>query len=569
MLKQGTTGGLLMAALLAGLSACGGEQTAATAPVAATPAAPVTSTATADTAPDQPQLKSYTEFLKAISADEMEGRGPGTAGEKRTIEYLTTQLKQLGLKPGPDGSYTQAVPMAEITGEVKTPLRFTSEAGELAPAHADDYVATSHRLDPENGVAEAEMVFVGFGVVAPEYGWNDYAGIDVKGKVVVTLINDPGFASGDESLFRGRTMTYYGRWSYKFEEAVRQGAAGALIIHDDAGASYGWEVVKNSWSGPEYVLPAAPDSTPPLAVQGWLTGATAEKLLAQSGLDLKTLRAAADKPGFKAQPLKSKVSVAVSNKVRMADSFNVIGVIEGSERPSELLMYIAHWDHLGRSFGLPDGIFNGAIDNGTGVAGLLEIARAMKAGPAPKRSVAFLFVTLEESGLLGSRFYTQNPLYPLKDTVAVINMDAMHVIGPTRDMIVIGRGNSQLEDLLETELKNAGRVLRAEPTPENGFYYRSDHFNFAKAGVPALYPKTGIDHLEKGAAHGQAVIDDYNKSRYHKPGDQFDPAWDLSGMIADLKVIQAVGAGLANGSEWPNWYENTEFRASRDAMRAP
>ena len=543
---------------------------AASAPATDTPAADgvVPVPPTGNSGVPEPQLASYTQYLKDISADALEGRGPGTAGEKRTVGYLVEALKQIGLAPGPDGSYTQAVPMVEFTAEVSKPLTFMAAEQSLQPKFADDYVIASHRELEESAVSGAEMVFVGYGVVAPEYNWNDYAGVDVKGKVVVTLVNDPGFARGDESLFKGRAMTYYGRWTYKYEEAARQGAAGALIIHDDAGASYGWDVVKNSWTGPEYDLPAPADGVQPLAVQGWLNGATGAALLQQSGLDLATLRDAADRPGFKPQPLKSLVEVGVKNRIRKVDSQNVFGMLKGTEKPTEAVIYVAHWDHLGRSFGQPDGIFNGAIDNGTGVAGVLEIARAMAAGSPPKRSVGFLFVTLEESGLLGSKYYTQHPLFPLKDTVAAINLDAMHVIGPTRDMIVIGHGNSELETILAAQLKAQGeRVVRPEPTPENGFYYRSDHFNFAKAGVPALYPKTGVEHREKGQAYGQSIVDDYNKNRYHKPADQFDPAWDLRGMIEDLNVIQAVGAELANGDAWPNWNAGNEFKAARDRLR--
>lgn len=514
-------------------------------------------------------LASYTRYLKEISDDHLEGRGPGTAGEKRTVAYLTAQMQAIGLEPGNQGQWTQAVPMVEIKGEVRQPLTFTAGEQRVELSYGTDFVAASRHLDPETALADKEMVFAGFGVVAPEYQWNDYAGLDVKDKVVVVLINDPGFASGDPDLFKGKAMTYYGRWTYKFEEAARQGAAGVLIVHDTAGASYGWDVVKNSWGGPEYDLPAGSGGVPPVKIQGWISGEAADRLFALSGLEQAALRTAADQPGFKPVPLVSRASVAIANQVRHTESPNVIGVIRGSERPDEWLIYTAHWDHLGKSFGLPDGIFNGAIDNATGVAGVLEIARAMKTGPAPKRSVAFLLVTLEESGLLGSRYYAENPLYPLKDTVAAINMDAMHVIGPTRDMTVIGYGNSELEDLLKAQLDARQRVMKPESTPENGFYFRSDHFNFAKVGVPALYPKTGIDHVEKGEAHGQAIITAYNTGSYHKPSDEFDPNWDLSGMIQDLDVIKAVGDTIANGEQWPNWYAGSEFRAKRDAQRPP
>lgn len=565
---------LLMLGVASVLAACGQDSPppspAATARTTqASAASSAASSAPASELTAAINLDSYTRFLREISDDRMEGRGPGTAGETRTLEYLTTELKQIGLKPGNGDSYLQPVAMVEITGEVTQPLTFKSAAGEVKLTYGTDFVASSRHLEPEISVADAPLVYAGFGVVAPEYNWNDYAGLDVKGKIVVVLINDPGFASGDESMFKGKAMTYYGRWTYKFEEAARQGAAGVLIVHDDAGASYGWDVVKNSWGGTEYDLPIDPALTPPVRVQGWISGSAAEQLFAQSGLNMAEQRKAADVPGFKPVELKSTASIALSNKVRKADSQNVIGVVRGTERPDEWLIYTAHWDHLGRSFGLPDGIFNGAIDNGTGIAGLLEIARSTMAGTPPKRSIAFLFVTLEESGLLGSRFYTQQPIYPLKDTVAVINMDAMHVIGPTRDMTVIGYGNSELEDIFKASLAAQQRVMKPESTPENGFYFRSDHFNFAKAGVPALYPKTGIDHVEKGEEHGLAIIKAYNTADYHKPTDEFDPSWDLSGAVLDLEVIKSVGSEIANGDTWPNWYEGSEFKAKRDAMRAP
>jgi Zn-dependent M28 family amino/carboxypeptidase len=506
----------------------------------------------------------YVKLLQEISSDEMAGRGPGAVGEKRVVPYMIEQFKQLGLAPGPDGSYTQAVPMVEIRGEITTPVRLNNDTQvrELKPL--EDFVIGSRLLQPEVALDNLEMVFVGYGVVAPEAGWNDYAGLDVKGKVVVMFINDPGFHQQDATLFNGKAMTYYGRWTYKFEEAARQGAAAALIIHDDAGAAYGWEVVRNSWSGPAFDLDSALASKP-VSMQGWLSDAASRRLLADSGIELERARDAAGKPGFRGQPLTTRFSAALKNQIRKGSSDNVIGVLPGKSRADEVVLICAHWDHLGQSFGLPDGIYNGTIDNGTGVAGIFEMARAIKAQGGTERSIVFLLVTLEESGLLGSRYYAEHPLFPLKKTVGMINMDAIQLVGKTRDMVVVGFGASELEQLFEAELKNQGRVMRPEESPEHGSFYRSDHFNFAKVGVPALYPKNGLDHVEHGIAHGKAITDAYGKDDYHKPSDQFRDDLDFSSMPQDLGAIAGVIVRLANSDAWPNWYQGNEFRATRDA----
>jgi Zn-dependent M28 family amino/carboxypeptidase len=440
------------------------------------------------------------------------------------------------------------------------------DGSEETLAIGSDVVIQTLREDPAVDVADSELVFAGFGVNAPELGWNDYEGIDVVGKTVIVLVNDPGFETGDEQLFRGKAMTYYGRWTYKYEEALRQGAAAALVVHDDAGAAYGWEVVQNSFGGAEFDLPQ-PADRPPLGIRGWITTPATERLLARLGRDLKALRAAANRPGFRAIPLGATASMGVSSRVRRAESQNVLGLVRGSERPEEVIVFTSHWDHLGRTFNAKDdGIFNGAIDNATGLAAMLEIAESLAQGPAPKRSVLFLAVTLEESGLLGSRYYVENPVYPLKDTVATINVDAMQIIGRTRDVVVIGEGNSELEDLLRDKAAGQGRIVVGEPTPEKGFYYRSDHFNFARAGVPALYPKNGIDHVEKGEDYGRQVAADYIAKDYHKPSDEYREDWDLSGLVQDSELIHAVVRDLADGAQWPQWYEGTEFRAAREAM---
>ncbi|MDQ3040140.1 MAG: M28 family metallopeptidase, partial [Pseudomonadota bacterium] len=412
-------------------------------------------------------------------------------------------------------------------------------------------------------------------VDAPEKDWNDYAGMDVKGKTVVMLVNDPGFHARDAKLFDGKRMTYYGRWTYKFDEAARKGAAAALIIHDNEGASYGWDVVKNSWSGPQYDLPAKDDPAPRLPAQGWITGDAANALFKGAGLDFATLRAAANRRGFKPVPINAKVSFDLKSSSVEKTSRNVIGLLPGSETPDEAILYMAHWDHLGTHVGEAttesggDNIYNGAVDNATGVAGILEIAEAFRKSPTPpKRSLLFLAVTLEESGLLGSKYYVAHPVVPLDKTVAVINIDALAPIGKARDATVVGLGSSQLEDLLKTVLTGQKRKASVEDNTSAGYYFRSDHFNFAKAGVPSLYMDSGTDLLDGGKSAGKATGKDYTEHRYHKPGDQFDATtWKLEGIIQDLETVHAVGAALASSGQWPNWYEGNPFKAARDAMR--
>ncbi|HWS25574.1 MAG TPA: M28 family metallopeptidase [Xanthomonadales bacterium] len=544
------------------VSPAAGPAATASESTVALPAAPATEAAI--------RAEDLAAQIKIIASDEFAGRQPGGPGERKTVGYLASEFARLGLKPGNGDSYVQQVPMVEIVSEASGPVAITFADGASDSLKlGDEAVIQTLREDPESAVKDSDLVFVGFGVNAPELGWNDYAGIDVKGKTVVVLVNDPGFETGDPQLFRGKAMTYYGRWTYKYEEALRQGAAAALIVHDDAGAAYGWEVVRNSFSGAEFDLPHQDGDPQPLAIRGWITGAAAQRVFAHLGHDYASLRKAANQSGFKAVSLDAKVSMGVQSRVRRAQSANVVGLLPGSEHPEEVVVFTAHWDHLGRNFQMPkDGIFNGAIDNATGVASLLELAEAFAQSPTPpKRSLLFLSVTLEESGLLGSRYYVQNPVMPLKDTVATLNMDAIQVIGKTRDVVVIGFGNSELEDILKRHAEAQGRIIVPEPTPENGFYYRSDHFNFAIAGVPSLYAKNGIDHVEKGEAYGRQVAADYVAKAYHKPADEFDPNWDLSGNVQDTELLYAVAREIADGDQWPNWYQGTEFRAARDAMR--
>jgi Zn-dependent M28 family amino/carboxypeptidase len=458
--------------------------------------------------------------------------------------------------------------MTETTANEGAVLHVAMKGKDHALKFGDDMVIGTRSGKPHVEVKDSDVVFVGYGVDAPERKWNDYAGLDVKGKTVVILVNDPGFHANDPKLFEGRRMTYYGRWTYKFEEAARKGAAAALIVHDDAGASYGWDVVKGSWSGAQFDLRASDDPAPRLPVQGWITGAQAKALFAEAGLDFDAMRAAANKPGFKAVPLDgAKASVTLDSKVVEKSSRNVVAMVPGTEHPDEAVVYLAHWDHLGKHPDEPgDNIYNGAIDNATGVAGIMEIAEMFAKHPA-KRTVLFLPVTLEESGLLGSKYYVAHPVVPLAKTVAAINLDAMSTYGPSKDMVVTGLGNSELDDVLKAITDKQGRVLHEEATPESGFYFRSDHFNFAKGGVPALYAEGGEDLVSGGSAAGRKATEDYTANRYHKPADQFDPNWNLEGTMQDLDTLYQVGRTLADGSTWPQWREGNPFRAVREASR--
>ncbi|TYT26683.1 M28 family peptidase [Luteimonas viscosa] len=507
-------------------------------------------------------------LVTTLSSDEFEGRAPGSVGEEKTTAYIREQFERIGLQPGGDNdTFFQTVPMVETTADESTVLRLDSDGQTRELKFGSDMVIGTRTGQAEVEVADSELVFVGYGVNAPEQDWNDYAGVDVKGKTVVLLVNDPGFHAGDDSLFDGNRMTYYGRWTYKYEEAARQGAAAALIIHDTEGASYGWDVVRNSWSGAQFDLRAEDDPEPRLPAQGWITTEVAQQLFAESGLDLKEQYAAANERGFKAVPLKAKVSFDLRSTVTEKSSQNVIGYIPGSAAPEETVIYLAHWDHLGKHEGEGDTIYNGAVDNATGVAGIIEIAEKFKQSAQPQRSVVFLAVTLEESGLLGSKFYVAQPSFPLEKTVGVINLDAMSVAGRARDMVVTGKGNSELEDILEAHAGKQQRTLVEEGNPAGGYYFRSDHFNFAKAGVPALYAKGGSDLVEGGTEAGKAAGDDY-ASRYHQPGDEIHEGWKFDGIVEDLELLFSVGLELADGGQWPNWYEGNPFKAARDAQRA-
>jgi len=574
----------LLAALA--LTACRGG---ADAPVPDSAASAAPAAAAAHAFRPEIDAADFAEHVRVLASDDYEGRAPGSAGERKTVEYIRGQFERIGLAPGNGDSWFQTVPMMETTADPATTRMTLTVGGRTVPlAFGEDMVVGTRTGQEKVEIAGSELVFVGYGVDAPERGWNDYAGIDVKGKTVVILVNDPGFHAGDERLFEGRRMTYYGRWTYKYEEAARKGAAAALIVHDTEGASYGWDVVRNSWSGAQYDLRAADDPEPRLPAQGWITGEQAAALFAASGRDLEALRAAANRPGFRAVPLGATLDLVLNSRIALKESRNVIGLLRGSERPDEAIVYMAHWDHLGHhadqshAAGQPHGasdahgdggadtLYNGAVDNATGVAGILEAAERFATAPQkPKRSLLFLAVTLEESGLLGSKYFVAQPPLPLDRIVAAINIDAMNVAGRSRDFTVVGKGNSELEDILAPIAQAQGRTLVEESNPAAGFYFRSDHFNFAKAGVPALYAEGGGDLVEGGTEAGDAAARDYTALRYHKPDDEYDPAtWKLDGAIEDIQALYSVGETLTNGDAWPNWYPGNPFRAARDAMMA-
>ncbi len=510
------------------------------------------------------------EHTAVLASDAFEGRAPASRGGQLAIDYLTRQFSALGIGPGNGDSYLQQVDVAEITTTAEPALRF-SGGFDASPAYKTEMVIGSRRHDSPIAIGDSEVVFVGYGIVAPERDWNDYANFDAAGKTVVALVNDPGYATRDPELFNGNAMTYYGRWVYKFEEAARQGAAAILIVHETGPAGYGWDVVDNSWSGPQITLAAENRDSRLAPIEGWITLETAEALFAAAGMDYRALQAQASEPGFSAVPLADiRASMSVETAVRGSSSHNVIAAIPGSTRPDETIIYTAHWDHLGMAADMEgDNIWNGAVDNATGTAALLALAELHREQPAPpERTVVFLAVTAEESGLLGSQRYVEDPIYPIATTAANINMDAMNTWGRVRDVVVIGHGSSELEDYLAEAVVSQDRVIVPEPTPERGFYYRSDHFNFARAGVPSLYAEGGTDSRTNGNDWGAEQSEDYVANRYHAPGDEYDPNWDLTGAAEDVLLYFEIGNRLANESNWPEWREGNEFKETRDASAA-
>ncbi len=521
--------------------------------------------------------------IATLADDAFEGRGPGAPVGEKAADWIAAEMARIGLEPGgPDGSWFQTVGMVEQTiDETASGLTFAgglSERDYPMTLGSDAVIWTKKQNAETVSFEDSDVVFVGYGIVAPEYGWNDYEGLDATGKTVVMLVNDPGFATGDPDLFNGQAMTYYGRWTYKYEEAARQGAAAAIIVHETEPASYGWDVVSNSWSGAQADLVRADGGAERVTLEGWISLDTARSLFADGGLDFEAMKDAAGTQGFTPVDMGGlTASGTITQTIDRLESRNVIGVLPGTTAPDEYMLFTAHWDHLGKKSGertgapgedfYRDDIFNGAVDNATGSAALLEIAEAM-AGETLDRSALFLAVTLEESGLLGSAYYAENPTVPFHQVVAGINMDGMLPIGRTKDMVVVGYGASELEDRLAAVLEGQDRVIAPDPKPEAGYFYRSDHISFAKKGVPMLYADGGLDLRDGGEAAGRAAADAYTTRRYHKPMDEYADDWNLSGFVEDVSALHQVGLGIAQSSDWPTWYAGNEFEAIREESLA-
>ena len=557
----------------------------------------------------------FREHLRILASDEFQGRRPGTAGEDRTVAYLIEQFKRLGLKPGNGKEYVQFVPLVEIAALDPPALNIVGKDRQLTLAPGREVVLWTHRTESLVRLDGSEVVFVGHGVVAPEYGWDDYAGVDVRGKTVLLLSNDPGFFGSDPTLFKGRTMTYYGRWTYKFEEAARHGAAGALIIHDEAGAGFGWNVVRNTWSGPQLELatrdnapfvaanvsrgadgsasrvaasvtpraegkgsprlahtgapPVVEGAAPRVAVEGWISASAARTLLGLAGADLPALQAAASTQAFRARPLGLTAGTEIKSQVRSFGSSNLLALISGAERPRECVVFTAHWDHLGSvTDAAGTHVFHGAVVDASGVAALLTLAQSMsRTLHRPARSVLFLFSTAAEEGLLGSAYYVEHPVCAMRDTAAVIDIDPAHIGGPTRDVQVVGLGSSELDRYVRAAALLQGREVRPEPHPERGNFFGSDQFSFAKAGVPGLLARGGIDDAARGPVWGLAQEEDYRQHRYRQPADQYSTDWDVRGTLQDLALYLDVAERVARDWRFPNWLPNSEFRAVREKDR--
>ena len=542
--------------------------------------APATNGAAAQPAAATPRpeidQQAILERIKVMSADEFEGRAPGSKGEELTVKYLQDEFTKLGLKPGnPDGTFIQKVPLVGITGAEAQPLRISKGTQTTTLKWSDEVAAWTKHVADGASIKDSELVFVGYGVDAPEFKWNDFKDVDVKGKTIVILVNDPRVPDPsdpsklDPRTFGGDAMTYYGRWTYKYEEAARRGAAGALIVHEEGPAGYPYSVVQG-FLGERFDLVTPDKNMGRSAIEGWISLDAAKRILKMAGQDFDALKKQAISRDFKPVPLGLKASFAVKNTLRTIDSRNVVAKLEGSDPQlkNEYVVYSAHWDHLGVGKAVNgDTIYNGALDNASGVSGLLEVAKAFtRAQPQPKRSILFLMVTAEEQGLLGSQYYSVTPLYPLEKTVANINVDGLNQWGRTKDITVVGMGASDLDDYLREAAAAQQRTLRPDPEPEKGFYYRSDHFNFAKQGVPALYTDSGVEFIGRPADYGKQKREEYNKVDYHAPSDEIKPDWDLSGAVEDMQLMFTVGYRVANADKFPEWKEGNEFRAKRERM---
>jgi len=511
------------------------------------------------------------QHISTLASDKFEGRFPGTIGEELTVEYLSETYEKLGLKPGnPDGKWIQKATMTGVISEYKA--QFLTDDERWVMKVGIDIVGNSYQTKEFVNIKKTELVYCGYGVNAPEYGWNDFEGIDVKGKVIVVLVSDPPIMKNgemDDSMFGGKAMTYYGRWSYKFEEGLRQGAAGVLVVHETQPAGYPFAVLQGGYDG-EQLMIENPNVTP-LAFQGWIPLSSVEKLFQMSGMNYQELKAAAVRPDFKAVALKATFTSKMTNSVRRFDSNNIVAKYEGTdpELKDEYIIYTSHWDHLGKNTKLEgDQIYNGANDNASGTGTIMAVAEAFSnLSEGSKRSILFLAVTAEEQGLLGATYYSINPLIPLEKTVAVMNIDAMgNNYGKTKDLIVVGKGNSELDLVLEYAAAQDGKYLIPDAEPEKGFYYRSDHFAFAKQGVPALYVDGGLDVVGKGKDYGHKKKDEYTNIHYHAVSDEIKEDWDFSGMVEDARILFRVGYAISQHNEWPQWSEGTEFKAKREAM---
>ncbi|MEO1038836.1 MAG: M28 family metallopeptidase [Pseudomonadota bacterium] len=568
---------MLASVLALGLSACAepvpADEAGYDAADVTTPAATAEAWPTHQATEAEITVADFRYRVQTLSDDRFEGRAPASATGERSAQWIAEEMDAIGMEPaGLDGSWYQPVPLIEATlDEERSSFDISVNGEPMGLRIGPDVVYWTQNPTEEVSIAASDLVFVGYGVVAPEYGWDDYAGVDMTGKTAVMLVNDPGFANPEGEAFNGEAMTYYGRWTYKYEEAARQGAAGAIVIHQTEPASYPWEVVRSSWSGAQFTLEREGELEL-VDVQSWIHVDPARRLFASVGLDFDALAQAAAEPGFTPVPLEgASADAQLFTGLRTLSSNNVAGRIEGAVAPDEHVLLMAHWDHLGTrlNFSGEDQIYNGAIDNASGTTAVLEIAEKIaKSDTPPARSIIVVAVTAEESGLLGSQWYAENPLVPLNETVAGFNFDGMLPIGPTEDIVVIGYGASELEPLLADVASGYGKYLTPDPNSEAGYFYRSDHVTLARQGVPMLYADSGSIHVERGAEYGAQVEAAYRLEAYHKPADEYDPQWDLTGFEQDTRLMHDVVRRLADSEDWPNWYEGNEFRALRDAMMA-
>jgi Zn-dependent M28 family amino/carboxypeptidase len=533
--------------------------------------APTTGPAIAAFASPALSANALLEHVRVLSSDAFEGRAPGTNGERLTLEYIERAYAAAGLQPGvtlDDGtrSWRQETQLIAATLASPPTLTLTGRDGARNYAYATQFSAWTRRLEETVTVENAPLVFVGYGINAPELGWNDYEGVDMHGKIAVILINDPDFETGDDRGFGGRAMTYYGRWTYKFEEAGRQGAAGAIIIHETAPAAYPWAVIQSSTGSARWDVVRPDRGANRAGFDGWMNNEVAMETFRRANLDFNELKQRAQRRGFRAVRMNLTGSMTLNTRIEERATYNVVGVLPGTQRPDETILYSAHWDHLGHCPAIDgDDICNGALDNATGVAGLIELARQYSAQGRPQRSVAFIALTAEEQGLLGALYYMQHPLFAPRNTVAAINMDGLSNMGRTRDIEIVGFGKSEMDDLITRAVEAQGRRVAPDSSPEAGYFYRSDHLHFAQLGIPVLYTSNGVDMVEGGVERGNAINAAYVANNYHKPSDEVTPDWDMTGATEDLEALYTVGRQVADGNAWPAWRANAEFRAAREA----